>query len=62
MDDRPDAGVSEILRQLGLEGPAFDVTAVAEGLAAARTDGRQLERFLETRDVEYATTFDPEWR
>lgn len=62
MDDRPDSRVSELLRQHGLEGPAFDVAAVAEGLAAAGADGRQLERLLESRDVEYATTFDPEWR
>ena len=62
MDDRPYAPVSELLRRHGLEGPAFDVAAAADGLAAARADGRQLERLLEDRDLEYATTFDPEWR
>ena len=62
MDDRPDSRVSELLRQHGLEGPAFDVAAVAEGLSAIRAERRQLERLIENRDVEYATTFDPEWR
>ena len=62
MDERSESGVSEVLRRHGLEGPAFDVAAVAEGLEAVRAEGRQLERMLESRDVEYATTFDPEWR
>lgn len=62
MDDRPDSAVSKLLEQHGLEGPAFDVAAIAEGLAASRRDGRELDRLLEDRDVEYATIFEPEWR
>ena len=62
MDDHADSGVSELLRQHGLEGPAFDVAAIAEGLAALRVDRRQLDRLLENRAVEYATTFEPDWR
>ena len=62
MDDRPESGISDVLKEHGLEGPAFDVAAVAEGLAALRAEGRQLERLLENRTVEYATTFDAEWR
>ncbi|MDE0170949.1 MAG: hypothetical protein OXS29_15820 [bacterium] len=62
MDDLTCSRVAELLRQSGLDGPAFDVAAVADGLAAARVDGRELERLLDNRDVEYATTFEPEWR
>ena len=62
MDDLTHSRVAELLRQSGLDGPAFDVAAVAEGLAAARADRRELERLLENRAVEYATTFEPEWR
>ena len=62
MDDRPGSGISDVLSQHGLEGPAFDVAAVAEGMAALRAERRQLERLLEDRDVEYATMFDAEWR
>ena len=62
MDDSPDSGISEILSQSGLAGPAFDKAAIAEGLAAMRGDLKELDRLLEGREAEYATTFEPEWR
>jgi uncharacterized membrane protein len=62
MDDLTHSRVAEMLSQSGLDGPAFDVAAIAEGLAAAREDRMELERLLQSRTVEYATTFEPEWR
>ena len=62
MDDHADYGLPEILEQHGLEGPAFDLSAIADGLAAWRGAARELDRLLEDQAVEYATTFEPEWR
>ena len=54
--------VSEALEQNGLEGPAFDVAALADGLAALREEGKELDRLLEGRVVGDVTAFDPGWR
>ena len=62
MDETPDPLVSEILRQNGLEGPAFDVAAIADGLAGWREAARELDRLLDGRAAADVTAFDPEWR
>lgn len=62
MDEVSDPGVAEVLRQNGLEGPAFDVAAIAEALAGWREASRELDRLLDGRAAADVTAFDPEWR
>ena len=62
MDDLTNSAVAEVLKQNGLVGPAFDVAAVADGLAGWREAGRELDRLLEVSTVDDPTAFEPGWR
>ena len=60
MDERP-RDLSETLRRNGLEGPAFDVAALAEDLAGWWSTGQELERLLEDQAIGDPTAFHPDW-
>ena len=54
--------LAERLKQNGLEGPAFDLAAIADGLAGWLDAGEDLSRLLDDHPIGDPTAFDPDWK
>ena len=62
MGDPAHPALAETLKRHGLDGPAFDVAAIAEELAGWQEAGTELDRLLENRPVGDPIAFEPGWR